>query len=160
MNTINMFLFMVLVLFTVYIQKGDSCCKFRLHNPNCEISRFGPKCKVRAGCFGCGPCNIFCCNCDDGCCPNRKRRALPEFLNINPTTIANGIKYFHTVDLNEDYVISPDEFVHYIQHNDMLDGKYDKALLSQYFNQTDLNADGFIQPVEFDRKLENVELSY
>lgn len=160
MVQINMFYFMVLVLlFSVYIQHGDGCCKFRLYSPTLTIGR-SPSVSGGLGCFGCGPCNMFCCNCDEGCCPGRKRRALPEFLNINPTTIANGIKYFHLVDVNEDYVISPDEYFDYIKHNTNLNGKTTVTLLAQYFNQTDTNTNGFIEPVEFDVKLANVELSY
>jgi len=102
-------------------------------------------------CCGVGACNMFCCDCDDGCIKakeqgprTRTRRPLNTYKNVlrNVKDFRSDLKYFASIDKNGDGKIDFSEAgIH-------LDG-----LTSDMFNVTDKNGDGQISYKEFDKDL-------
>ncbi|CAF1493003.1 unnamed protein product [Rotaria sp. Silwood1] len=141
---------LVLLFFIAYIQNGYCCCKAKF-----RVS--GIRVEGKLGCYGCGRCNIFCCDCIGGCCPNQRyRRDLADYFTNKVDTIEDSLQYFQSVDANQDRVISPFEFIEYVISHNMTQNNHDKNELTSYFNQMDKNGDGYIQPVEFEHKLADI----
>merc|ERR1711962_1786943 len=104
----------------------------------CQLSNVnGECCEIMMGCAGCGPCNIFCCNCDNGCNlhwhsnPNR----LPawwyyeghvkrcghwnkrEMSNNTETKYWRADKRFKEIDIDGSNDISIHEANNYLKNN-------------------------------------------
>ena len=108
------------------------------------------------GCCGVGTCNIFCCNCDDGCkhtvtisvftfCANK--RSIDDYSDSNSKTNLGNV---------ESYRVFPRM---YINKNDMIDIDEAAALHPSLkvdvkpFNEVDSNRNGVIESIEFDNNL-------
>uniref|UniRef100_A0AC35F7X9 EF-hand domain-containing protein n=1 Tax=Panagrolaimus sp. PS1159 TaxID=55785 RepID=A0AC35F7X9_9BILA len=100
-----------------------------------------------AQCNGKGPCNIFCCNCDDGCKQNYMLSAQLPSKTTNPIPDAKGI--FKAVDKDNNGSVTFEEAVEYIVKND---GEKKEKLEKDrsWFTKMDKNKDEKITPNEFD----------
>lgn len=110
---------------------------------------------------GNGECNIFGCNCDDGCrstsqgceacsCPAgaTHTKDAPPPVKITP------LMKFRQVDTNKNGEIDFEETMKWVQKRDK---NADEAKTKQAFEKMDLNHDGIITPDEFDTDLKTVK---
>ncbi|GMR51253.1 hypothetical protein PMAYCL1PPCAC_21448, partial [Pristionchus mayeri] len=123
------------------------------------------------GCCGNGKCNMFCCNCDDGCddsCSTdygsfvapvvvagkaalavggRKKRDIDESRSIAQMR-------FQSIDTNGDGVLSQLESREFLRLNLDPSMRTKRAVESNlWFVKMDIDGDGFLQAGEFDRSL-------
>ena len=118
-------LMVVLLVFMTNIQYANSCCSTAI------------------GCMGCGKCNIFCCNCDNGCCFRHKRSIGDITSTLNPKD--NAIERFQMLDLNHNGFIDLDEYLSFTQNT--------TANIAS-FNNLDTNQNGKIDKREMSLFLE------
>ena len=116
-------------------------------------------------CAGCGPCNIFCCNCDNGCnkqwhhwypwekgskCGhyNKKRELAQNSKNAS----LEADTLFRDVDTDDSRHISITETKQFLASK----MKFKRsASFEEEFAKMDKNNDRMISPAEFDESLEN-----
>ena len=116
-------------------------------------------------CAGCGPCNIFCCNCENGCnrqwhswypwkkgskCGhwNKKRELAQNSENAS----LEADKLFRDIDTDDSRHISITETKQFLASK--MNFKR-SASFEEDFAKMDKNNDGMISPFEFDELLEN-----
>ena len=157
----------ILLIYDLSVVEGKCCGNHRGH----------------MGCAGCGPCNIFCCNCDNGC--NNKwhafenRHELTSYykkghagkstcghwdkkreiaLNSKNASL-EADKLFRDVDTDDSRSISINETKKFLANKT----KFKRSLLLSFkhssfeeeFAKMDENNDRMISPFEFDESLEN-----
>ena len=120
-------------------------------------------------CCGCGACNIFCCNCDNGCklkwtrfwrrqcgydepdtCWHKKKREIQEATIRNDSLEAKML--FGSIDIDGNNAITNDEAATYFESNP----KFERSTsfsLDHELRKMDTNNDGMISPNEFDESL-------
>ena len=102
------------------------------------------------GCCGKGRCNIFCCNCDDGCkSKDECRFAIPIRGKREIFEQDSPLKRFSMIDLDQDGKISFDEANKWLYPNIQDYSENNQT----WFKQMDLNQDGILLPNEFDASL-------
>ena len=96
-------------------------------------------------CCGHGKCNIFCCNCDDGC------RTGPCTGCNSADAMAGTADKFDSIDTNNDHAIDIKEFKNWAGGA----GRYfaTDADAKKAFGSADSNHNGKIEPKEFDSDL-------
>jgi len=116
-------------------------------------------------CAGCGPCNIFCCNCENGCnrqwhswypsekglkCEhwNKKRELAQNSENAS----LEAYKLFRDVDTDDSRHISINETKQFLASK--MNFKR-SASFEEEFAKMDKNNDGMISTTEFDESLED-----
>ena len=128
---------------------------------------FGIPDKCGPWCCGCGACNIFCCNCKDGCnhlwtsywnnrgysypftCNHRKRGITGStFRNVS----LEAAMLFKSIDINGNNAITNEEAAKYLE-NSAIYKRSTSFSLHQELGNMDINNDGIISPEEFDESL-------
>jgi hypothetical protein len=140
----NHFFYLSITIFFVFVnvQPVNSCCKVRVGSPTVNLGYKSAGAQSSLGCFGCGPCNAFCCNCDRGCC--RGKRSVDDLLTITKEK-ANALNRFQLVDLNNNKCIDYSEFSQFIQNA----GIFMNATAKQMeFEKLDQNKNGQIEKHE------------
>ena len=126
-------------------------------------------CKRWSSCCGCGPCNIFCCNCDYGCnlewwrtvdvdshkghykvCTHWTGKREIVGSSGNSSLVAGA--YFRTIDSDGDEIITLEEAEVYLKNQTMFKRRLG-ASLQKKIRSVDINNDGIISPHEFDESL-------
>ena len=116
-------------------------------------------------CCGCGPCNIFCCNCANGCnqswwnkwkgqtgghvlrCGHRKKRKIDSYYSYSKAQ-----ELFNKVDADGSRNITIAEADQYLKSQSQ--HKRDTTFsLRDEIEKMDENKDGIISPFEFDSSL-------
>ena len=144
----------VLIIYQFSVVTGKCCGG----NWNCV--------KCSTYCAGCGPCNIFCCNCENGCnrewhhswdhtekgltCGhwNKKRELAQNSKNAS----LEADKFFREVDTDDSRNISINETKQFLASKMQFKRR---ASFEEEFAKVDKNNDGMISPFEFDELLEN-----
>ena len=116
---------------------------FQWPNVEAECCGMAPRCLPR-DCCGVGPCNIFCCNCDDGCKPLHGRTLT------NGSLIAHEL--FKSIDTNGNNDISNEEAANYFKTNPK-SLRSTTISLDWELRKLDINNDGKVSPNEFDDSL-------
>uniref|UniRef100_A0AC35F0W2 EF-hand domain-containing protein n=1 Tax=Panagrolaimus sp. PS1159 TaxID=55785 RepID=A0AC35F0W2_9BILA len=99
-----------------------------------------------AQCNGKGPCNIFCCNCDDGC---KGDFTSSRLRSKTADHILAAKDIFKAADKDNNGSVTFEEAVEYvIKHNIGKKEKLEKD--RSWFTKMDKNKDGKITPIEFD----------
>ena len=118
-----------------------------------------------ANCLGCGPCNIFCCNCDNGCnklwhswYPSEKGSTCGHWIKKrklsqnSKNASLEADKFFREVDTDDSRDISITETKQFLASKMKFKRR---ASFEEEFAKMDKNNDGMISPFEFDELLEN-----
>ncbi len=97
-------------------------------------------------CCGYGSCNIFCCNCDDGC-----RTGSCTDCCDGADVMQATIDLFDNIDKNDDHAIDAREFQQWAGRS----GRYfeSERHMEKAFSSVDKNGDGKVDPAEFDTDL-------
>ena len=151
---------MMVVIQWTYVE--GECCSGAMSN-----GAFGVCGAVESICCGCGPCNIFCCNCADGCnrswqrywkgsiwtkgktlrCAHRKKRYIDSYYSYSKAQ-----ELFNEVDADGSRNLTIDEADQYLKSQSQY--KRDTTFsLSNEIAKMDQNEDGIISPFEFDSSL-------
>uniref|UniRef100_A0A914DQJ1 EF-hand domain-containing protein n=1 Tax=Acrobeloides nanus TaxID=290746 RepID=A0A914DQJ1_9BILA len=145
------------ILVSQYVEVTSECCldciwnfyparHAWIDNPCKKLHRIGRYCG------GKGYCNIFCCNCDNGCknldeaeshTQNRARR--------NPNN-SYPSKILDFCDSNKDRTIDFKEAISCLNFSESETNKLRRNI--SWFEQMDFDSDGFIQPGELDESIE------
>jgi len=123
-------------------------------------------------CAGCGPCNIFCCNCENGC--NKKWHAWypsekgltcghwdkkRELVQNSKNASFEADKLFRDIDTDDSRDISINEtkqfFVNKMKLKRSVLFSFAHSSFEEKFLKMDENNDGMISPIEFDESLNN-----
>lgn len=126
-------------LFIEYVQ--GECCGFNIR-VQCD------DCSDPTPCCGRGPCNAFCCNCDDGCRPGycrKKREVSSNSTMVDESDVGNIVK---ALDKNGDGLISVMEG---FQHLTIKFPDFTENTLMTEIMKLDLDRDGFLSSMEIDR---------
>ena len=99
-------------------------------------------------CCGRGPCNIFCCNCDNGCKNKNYERATGSLQNVS--LIADT--HFRTIDIDGSNGITLEEAKMYLKNKTKLKRNVEISIQKD-IRKMDTNNDGIISPQEFDESL-------
>jgi hypothetical protein len=96
---------------------------------NCEDGSWGDPC------CGVGDCNIFCCNCDNGCRGDRRKRF---FSSVGTDGSSNEEETFQTMDEDGDGRVTEEEAINFMEKMGL--GRLKHTSFLTY----DKNNDGFL----------------
>ena len=121
---------------------------------------FWGSCNEGGWCCGCGSCNIFCCNCANGCdrqfyrneyksnCGHKRR----EIVNNSRNVSLKARLLFKKVDIDGNNAITMGEVNSYFTNNTRFK-KSTTSSIDHEVRKMDTNRDGIISPKEFDSSL-------
>ncbi|XP_078595017.1 uncharacterized protein LOC144872581 [Branchiostoma floridae x Branchiostoma japonicum] len=169
---LTMFLGLSALLMVLMVDPADSVCCGSIKT--CTGSWWRRRCYNRCGdgtrqptpCCGYGKCNIFCCNCDDGCRRSKRMvaddevdtdiervaeeaRGLLELLEEEKEEYAHHRRVFGEHDVDKDSRLSKEEALEMLRER----GTDVSSLPADWFTSMDTNGNGYIDPEEYDKDM-------